>query len=115
MAIDALRNEDIPVRVGRRNFVRIAHLIGAIPRNGHVAVGIRRDPGEYVRLSGLGRVLRYFNRRRPARSESGRVRVIDVSVIRPSGVHVSEVVDGYSGEQVAETEPRRTRGTCTAT
>src|SRR5712692_9984650 len=115
MAIDALRNEDVPVCVGRRDHVRIASYIGAIPRDGHVAVGIGRDPGEHVRLSGLGRVLSYFDRRRPARPESVRVRVIDVSVIRPGGVHVPEVVHGERGEQVAETGPRRTSRTRTTT
>src|SRR5712692_1385101 len=115
MAIDALRNEDVPVCVGRRDHVRIASYIGAIPRDGHVAVGIGRDPGEHVRLSGLGRVLSYFDRRRPARPVSDRERVVDVGVIRPDGVHVTEVVYREGGKQIAETGPRRTRRTRTTT
>src|SRR5712692_3537143 len=115
MAIDALRSEHVPVCVGRRDCVRIAGLIGAIPRNGHMAVGISRDPGEDVRLSGLGRVPSYFDGRRPTRPVIGRERVIDVSVIRPGGVYVAEVVHRERGEQIAETGSRRTRGTRTAT
>src|SRR6202140_367491 len=109
MAIDALRNEHVPVCVGRRDRVRVPGLIGAIPSYGHMAVGISRDPGEYVRLSGLGRFPSYFDGRRPARPVIGRERVIDVSVIRPGGVYVPEVVHRDSGEQIAETGPRRTR------
>src|SRR5260221_52334 len=83
MTIDALRNEHVPVCVGGRDRVGIAGLIGAIPRNGHMAVGIGCDPGEDVRLSGLGRVPSYFDGRRPARPVIVRELVIDVSAIRP--------------------------------
>src|SRR6266853_4795505 len=115
MAINALRNEHVPVRASRRDFVRVPGLIGAIPRNGHVAVAISGDPGEYVRLSGLGRFPSYFDGRRPARPVIGRERVIDVSVIRPGGIHVPEVVHREPGEQVAETGRRRTCGARTTT
>src|SRR6266568_3107787 len=80
-----------------------------------MAIGIRRDPGEDVRLSGLGRLPSYFDGRRPARPVIVRERVIDVSVIRPGGVNVAEVVHRERGEQVAETGPRRTRRTRTTT
>src|SRR6266481_1541735 len=108
MTVDALRNEHVPVCIGRRDRVRIADLIGAIPRDGHMAVGISSDPGEYVRLSSLGRFPSYFDGRRPVRPVSGRERVIDVSVIRPSGINVPEVIHGERGEQVAETGSRGT-------
>src|ERR1700692_4702905 len=103
MTVDALRYEHVPVCIGRRDRVRIAGLIGAIPRNSYVAVGVGRNPGEYVRLSGLGCVLSYFDGRRPARPVISRVRVIDVIVIRPGGVYVPEVVHRDAGEQVGET------------
>ena len=67
MAIDALRNEHVPVCVGRRDHVRIAGYIGAIPCDGHVAVAVSGDPGEQVRLSGLRRIPGHLDRRRPAR------------------------------------------------
>src|SRR5207245_6579593 len=95
--------------------VRIASYIGPVPGDGNVAVGVSRDPREYVRLSGLGRVLSYLDRRRPSRPVIGRERVINVGVIRPGGVHVPEVVHRERGEQVAETGPRRTRRTRTTT
>src|SRR5207245_3442368 len=56
VAIDALRNEHVPMCVGRRDYVRIASYIGPVPGDGNVAVGFSRNPGEYIRLSGLGRV-----------------------------------------------------------
>src|ERR1700686_3977717 len=115
MTIDALRNEHVPVCACRRNCVRVPDLIGAIPRDSYVAVGIGRDPGEDVRFSGLGRVPSYFDGRRPARPVIGGERVIDVSVIRPGGVYVAEVVHRDSGEQVAETGSRGTCGTRTTT
>src|SRR3984893_16480995 len=115
MAIDALGSEHVPVCVGPGDCVGVPGLIGAIPRNGHVAVGISRDPGEYVRLSGLGRVLGHLDGRRPARPVIVRERVIDVSVIRPRGVYVPEVVHREPGEEVSETGPRRTRRTRTTT
>ena len=115
MAIDALRYEHVPVCVGRRDSVRVPDLIGAIPRDGHVAIGVGSNPREYVRLSGLGGVLGHLDGRRPARPESGRERVIDVSVIRPGGVQVAEVVHRERGEQVAETGSRRTRRARTTT
>src|SRR6266404_4207208 len=108
MTVDALRNEHVPVCVGRRDRVRIADLIGAIPGDGHMAVGISSDPGEYVRLSGLGRFPSYFDGRRPVRTLIGRERVIDVRVIRPGGIHVPEVIHRERGEQVAETGSSRT-------
>src|SRR5882762_6701145 len=115
MTVDALRNEHVPVCIGRRDGVRIADLIGAIPGYGHMAVGIGSDPGEYVRLSGLGRFPSYFDGRGPVRSVIGRERVIDVRVIRPGGIHIPEVIHRERGEQVAETGSRRTRRTRTAT
>src|SRR5882762_7414023 len=115
MSVDALGSEHIPVCVGRRDCVRVPGLIGAVPRDGHVAVGISRDPGEYVRLSGLGRVLGHLDGRRPARPMIVRKRVIDVRVIRPGGVYVPEVVHREPGEQVTETGPRTTRRTRTTT
>src|SRR3982074_1599094 len=115
MAIDAFRNEHVPVRAGRWNGVRVPGLIGAIPRYRYVAGAISRDPGIYVRLSRLGRILSHLDGRRPALPEIVRERVIDVGVIRPGGVHVPEVVGCESGEQVSETGLRRTRGTRTTT
>src|SRR5258708_11757578 len=107
VAVDALRNEHVPL-CGQWNRVRIASLISTIPRDSHVAVGIGRDPGKQVRLSSLGRVLSYLDGRRPARPVSFRVRVIDVGVVRPRGVHEAEVVYRERGEQIAEAEPTRT-------
>jgi hypothetical protein len=45
MAIDGLRNVDVPF-CGQWDRVRIAGVIGTIPRDAYVAVGIGRDPGE---------------------------------------------------------------------
>src|SRR5207245_10706458 len=115
MSIPGLRKEQVPMCVGSRDYVRIASYIGLVPGDGNVAVGVSRDPGEYIRLSGLGRVLSHLDGRRPARPVIVGKRVIDVSVIRPGGVHVPEVVHRERGEQVAETGPRRTRRTRTTT
>src|SRR5713226_3389982 len=115
MAIDALRNEDVPVCVGRRDHVRIASYIGTIPRDGHVAVGIGRDPGEHVRLSSLGRVLSYIDGRRPARPVRHRKRVVDGSVVRTDSVQVAELIYRERGEQIAEAGAGGTRRTRPAT
>src|SRR5437016_11632296 len=111
MGVDALRHEHVPVCAVRRDLVRIAGYVSPIPPDGDVAVGVSCDPGEYVHFSGLGRLLRYFDGRRPALPQIVRERVIDISVIRPGGVHVSEVVHREPREQIAEAGPRRTRRT----
>jgi hypothetical protein len=67
-----------------------------------VAVGIGHNPGEQVRLSSLGRVLSYPDGRRPVRAMSLLVRVIDIDIVRPNGVHVTEVVYRERREQIAE-------------
>src|SRR5437764_11030112 len=85
MAVNGLRNIDVPV-CGQWDRVRIASLIGTIPCDGYMAIGIGGDPGEYIRLSRLRRVLRYLDGRRPTSSLRHRERVVDVSVVRPNSV-----------------------------
>src|SRR5438552_2036211 len=53
MAVHTLRHEHVPVGAGRRDRVRIAGYIGAIPGDGHVPVSVGRDPWEDVRPAGL--------------------------------------------------------------
>src|SRR5438445_1377929 len=114
MAVDGFRNVDVPV-CGQWDRVRIASLIGTIPRDGHVAIGLGGDPGEHIRLSSLRRVLSYLDGRRPTGSLRHRERVVDVSVVRPDSVQVAELVDRECGEQIAEPGARGTRRTRPAT
>src|SRR6266404_5914850 len=114
MAIDGLRNIDVPV-CGQWDRVRIAGLIGTIPGDGRMAIGVGGDPGEHIRLSSLRRVLSYLDGRRPTGPLRHRERVVDVSVVRPDSVQVAELVDRECGEQVAESGARGTRRTRPAT
>src|SRR5438874_3071970 len=100
MAVDGLRNVDVPV-CGQWDRVRIASLIGTIPCDGYMAIGIGGNPGEHIRLSRLRRVLSYLDCRRPTGSLRRRERVVDVSVVRPHRVQVAELVDRERGEQIA--------------
>src|SRR5439155_2626015 len=114
MAVDGLRNVDVPV-CGQWDGVRIASLIGTIPCDGHMAIGLGGDPGEYIRLSSLRRVLSYLNGRRPTGSLRHRERVVDVSVVRPDSVQVAELIYCERGEQIAQAGARGTRRSRPAT
>ena len=114
MAVDGFCNVDVPV-CGQWYGVRIASLIGAIPRDGYVAIGISRDPGKHVRLSRLRRVLSHLDGRRPTGPLRHRERVVDVSVVRPDGVQVTKLIYRERGEQIAEPGARETRRTRPAT
>src|SRR5438477_7643903 len=114
MAVDGLRNVDVPV-CGQWDRVRIAGLIGTIPCDGHMAIGLGGDPGKHIRLSSLRRVLSYLDGRRPTGSLRCRERVIDVGVVRPDGVQVAELVDCERREEIAEPGARGTRRTRPAT
>src|SRR5260370_27682064 len=103
VTVDRLRDEDVPLR-GEWKRIRVAGLIGAIPRDSHVAVGIGCHPGEHIRLSGLRCALGYFHGRGPTGSVSRRVGVINVGSVRPSGIDVAEVIYGDSGEQISQAE-----------
>src|SRR5205823_13185684 len=114
MAIDGLRNVDVPV-CGQWYGVRIASLIGTIPRDGHVTIGLGGDPGKHIRLSSLRRVLSYLDGRRPTGPLRRRKRVVDVSVVRPDSVQVAELIYCERGEQITEPGARGTRRTRPAT
>src|SRR5438477_5909415 len=114
MAVDGLRNVDVPVW-GQWDGVRITGLIGTIPRDGHMAIGIGGDPGEHIRLSRLRGVLSYLDGRRPTDPLRRRERVVDGSVVRPDSVQVAELVDRKRGKQITKPGARGTRRTCPAT
>src|SRR5438128_1726229 len=101
MAVDGFCNVDVPV-CSQWYGVRIASLIGTIPRDGHMAIGIGGDPGKHTRLSSLRRVLSYLDGRRPADSLRRRERVVDGSVVRPDSVQVAELVHRKRGKQITE-------------
>ena len=101
MAIHALRHEHVPVG-GQGEGIGIAGLVGPVPRDGDMPVGIGGDPGEEVRLAGLRGSLRHLDGRRPALALVGREGIVDVGVIRPSRVDVAELVHGQRREQIAE-------------
>src|SRR5438445_10511699 len=64
MAVDGLRNVDVQVS-GQWDRVRVDGMVGTVPRDGNVTVGIRSAPGAHVRLSGLECVSSYITGRRP--------------------------------------------------
>src|SRR5438128_10157628 len=99
MAVDGLRNIDVPV-CGQWDRVRIASLIGTIPCDGHVAIGIGGDPGEHIRLSSLRRVLSYLDGRRPTGPLRHRERVVDGTVVQPDSVKAAELVYRERGARV---------------
>src|SRR5438105_12773477 len=98
VTIDALSNKDVPVGIGCRDRVRITSCIRTVPCDSHMAIRIGGDPGENIRLPGLGRALSYLDRGRPGCSKSRRIRVVDVGIVRPDGVQVPKVIYCERGE-----------------
>src|SRR5258708_35330970 len=88
VTIDRFRDEDVPLR-GQWKRIRVAGLIGPIPRDSNVAVGIGCHPGEDVRPSGLAGALGYFNGRGPTGYWGRGGGVINCGSIGPSGLDVA--------------------------
>ena len=104
VGIEALREVHVPAR-GRRVAVRSGPSVvvrGSVVDDVELARVARDRPRKDRRLH-RGAV--HLDRRRPGLAAIGRDAVVDVTVVREDGVHVSRAVDGHVRELMVHADP----------